>query len=76
MDVKKYLLNHSNILGVKVDDELFIKNATSIGFLNARVYDGIDLSYMGQNKKRGRVQKQITNTLTCSCNLGVVVYEE
>lgn len=75
MDIKKYLEEHKEILGVNVDKKLFIKNATRIGFLEAEVYDGIDLSFMGQNQKRGRVQKQITNTLTCSGILGVVVYE-
>lgn len=74
MDIKKYLEEHKEILGVNIDNRLFIKNATSIGFLEAKVYDGIDLSFMGQNQKRGRVQKQITNTLTCSGILGVVVY--
>ena len=74
MDIKKYLKEHKEILGVNVDNRLFIKNATSIGFLLFLAYDGIDLSFMGQNQKRGRVQKQITNTLTCSGILGVVVY--
>ena len=73
MDIKSYLKKHTDLLGVMVDNKLFIKNATSIGYLESKLYDGIDLSFMGQNKKRGRVQKQITNTLTCSGRLGVVI---
>ncbi len=73
MDIKKYIKEHSEILGIMIDNKLYIKNATNTGYLEAELYDGIDLSFMGQNQKRGRVQKQITNTITCSGRLGVVV---
>ena len=73
MDIKKYIKEHSEILGIMIDNKLYIKNATNTGYLEAELYDGIDLSFIGQNKKRGRVQKQITNTITCSGVLGVVV---
>ena len=72
-EVKDYFIKHPSMLGV-FDKVLYIKNATDIGFLVADVFDGIDLSYMNFNTRRGRVQKGMSQTITCNANLGVVVY--
>lgn len=69
-----FFREHPSMLGVLDGGSLFIKNATDIGYLKADVYDGIDLSYMSFNTRRGRVQKGMSQTITCNANLGVVVY--
>ncbi|MEY8459451.1 DNA (cytosine-5-)-methyltransferase [Lactococcus ileimucosae] len=52
---------------------LKIREATKQGFARAEVGDSINLSYPKSNSKRGRVGKQIANTLTTSSQQGVVV---
>lgn len=49
-----------------------IINNTKQGYLEAEKGDGIDLAYPKQNKRRGRVQPQSTQTLTTSANIGVL----
>lgn len=51
---------------------LFIKEATKKGYAEAYEYDSITLDQPNSKTRRGRVGKQISNTLTCSCNIGVV----
>lgn len=51
---------------------LFIKEATKKGYAEACEYDSISLDQPNSKTRRGRVGKQICNTLTCSCNIGVV----
>ena len=46
------------------EDKVKIINATKQGYLEAEDGDGIDMLYVKQNKRRGRVQKGITQTLT------------
>ena len=72
--ITKFFKENPSMLGCIVDDKLFIKNATNKGYLEADVYDGVDLSYMCFNTRRGRVQKGMSQTITCGSNLGVVVY--
>ncbi len=72
--IKKIFEKEPHLIGVKIDNKLYIKNATVIGYLEAEVYDGVDLGYLYQNTRRGRVQKKISQTITTSNNLGVVVY--
>lgn len=48
-----------------------IKNGTKKGFLEAVDGDGIDLAFPASKQRRGRVQKQIANTLDTSSNKGV-----
>lgn len=49
-----------------------IINNTKQGYLEAEKGAGIDLAYPKQNKRRGRVQPQSTQTLTTSANIGVL----
>lgn len=53
--------------------KIMIKNNTKKGYLEARNGDGVDLAYPTSNSRRGRVQKQRTNTLETGSNLGVAV---
>lgn len=49
-----------------------IKNGTKKGYLEAHQGDGIDLINPTCNNRRGRVQKDCSQTLTCNNNRGVV----
>lgn len=49
-----------------------IKNATKQGYLMADEGDGIDWSFPSSKTRRGRVQKQATQTLTTSPALGTI----
>lgn len=53
-----------------------IKSGNSVGFESAKENDGIDLNFPGSETRRGRVQKQMSQTLTTSNNLGVIVKNE
>lgn len=53
-----------------------IKNATKQGYIIAYDGDGIDISYLNSKTKRGRVQPQISQTLTTSDNIGVILFED
>ena len=50
-----------------------IKNATKQGYIEANEGDGIDLSYPDSNTRRGRVQKDLSQTLVSKDSKGVVV---
>ncbi|HEP1432570.1 DNA (cytosine-5-)-methyltransferase [Streptococcus pyogenes] len=52
---------------------LKIREATKQGFAQAELGDSVNLSYPESQTKRGRVGKQIANTLTTSSQQGVVV---
>ena len=59
---------------VKVKDlKLRIKNNTKKGYLEATDGDGIDLSQPNSTTRRGRVQKEMIQTLDTQCDSGVVV---
>lgn len=49
-----------------------IKNSTKKGYINAYSGDGVDLINPDCNNRRGRVQKESVQTLTCGDNRGVV----
>lgn len=49
-----------------------IKNGTKKGYLEAHQGDGIDLINPTCNNRRGRVQKDCSQTLTCNSDRGVV----
>ncbi|XZN14493.1 DNA (cytosine-5-)-methyltransferase (plasmid) [Clostridium perfringens] len=53
-----------------------VREATKQGYAIARIGDSVNLEQPNSKTRRGRVGKQIANTLTCSCNQGVVVKEE
>lgn len=50
-----------------------IRNSTKEGYLHAKIGDGIDLSFPNSTSRRGRVQSQATNTVTCGSTLGVLL---
>ncbi|HGK5876302.1 TPA: DNA (cytosine-5-)-methyltransferase [Streptococcus agalactiae] len=52
---------------------LKIKEATKTGFAKATLGDSVNLAYPKSNSHRGRVGQGISNTLTTSGNMGVVV---
>ena len=52
---------------------LKIKEATQKGFDEAILGDSVNLSHATSDSRRGRVGKQMANTLTTSSNMGVVV---
>lgn len=52
---------------------LLIKNATKKGYLEATEGDGIDLTNPESKTRRGRVQKEMSQTLTTQNNLGVCI---
>lgn len=54
---------------------LRIPEATAIGYAEATEGDSVNLEQPNSKTRRGRVGKQIANTLTTSCNQGVVVSE-
>lgn len=55
--------------GVKI----LVREATKKGYAEATEGDSINLEQPNSKTRRGRVGKQIANTLTTSCNQGVVV---
>lgn len=52
---------------------LRIKNATKKGYIEATEGDGITLSYINSNTRRGRVGNQVSQTLQCNDSVGAVV---
>ncbi|WP_449460873.1 DNA (cytosine-5-)-methyltransferase [Streptococcus suis] len=52
---------------------LKIREATKLGYAKAEVGDSVNLSYPKSNSKRGRVGKEMANTLTTNSQQGVVV---
>lgn len=55
-----------------VVEPLWVKECTKKGYAEANCYDSISLDQPNSKTRRGRVGKQICNTLTCSCNTGVI----
>lgn len=52
-----------------------VQEATKKGYVVAEKGDSINISYKNSMSKRGRVGKQVVNTLTTSCNHAVVTEE-
>lgn len=59
--------------GVVLSENVLIKNATKKGYSVAKDGDGIDLAYPKSNTRRGRVQNNLSQTLTTSNNQGVLL---
>lgn len=55
------------------DDLVKIKSATSSGYEIATEGDSINLEHLNSETRRGRVGKQVAQTLTTSCNQGVMI---
>lgn len=52
--------------------KIYVKNATKKGYLEATIGDGIDISSRMEHH-RGTVQKEKSQTLTTSCDVGTIV---
>ena len=57
----------------KQPKQILVREATKKGYAEATEGDSINLEQPNSKTRRGRVGKQIANTLTTSCNQGVVV---
>lgn len=65
--------NHKPCITEQEDNKaLTIKNGNKKGYLEAHSGDGIDLINPRCNNRRGRVQKESCQTLTCNSDRGVV----
>lgn len=62
--------------GGRMDDNFIkIKNATKKGYDEAIEGDSINLSFPESTTRRGRVGHQVSQTLQCNSNMGVVINE-
>ena len=57
------------------EPHVIIKNNTKQGYVEATDGDGVDLAFPSSNTRRGRVQKEVAQTLDTSDSKGVVVEE-
>lgn len=55
--------------------KILVKNATKQGYIEAVEGDSINLAYPNSTTRRGRVGKQVSQTLQCNENMGVVSSE-
>lgn len=55
---------------------VYIPEATAQGYAEAYEGDSVNLAVPNSKTRRGRVDKQMANTLDCGCQQGVVVSEE
>lgn len=58
-----------------IQEYLMIREATKKGYAEAYIGDSVNLEHPNSETRRGRVGKQVAQTLTTSCNQGVVVEE-
>ena len=65
-----------NELPNNYDLSILVKNATKKGYQEAMDGDSVNLAYPESKTRRGRVGKQVSQTLTTSDNMAVVVKEE
>ena len=57
----------------KIQDKIAIKTNTKLGYTYAENFDCIDLEYPKSKFRRGRIQKQISNTLKTGGNSGLIL---
>jgi DNA-cytosine methyltransferase len=69
---EKILDNHPVVID-KNDRVFKIKNATKLGYLEAKDGDCVNLEVPNSKTRRGRVSIGKTNTLNTACNYGVIV---
>lgn len=63
-------------LPANYDLSIPIKNATKKGYQEAFEGDSVNLAYPDSKTRRGRVGKQVAQTLQCNDNMGVVVRKQ
>ena len=59
--------------GGDTEPKIIVKNATKKGYAEAFEGDSINLAYPQSKTRRGRIGKQLSQTLTTNDNMGVVV---
>lgn len=64
-----------NLIAEIMEEPILIPEATAKGYAEATDGDSVNLEQPNSKTRRGRVGKQMANTLTTSCNQGVVVSE-
>lgn len=62
----------NTITTVQKDNYVIVPEATKQGYAIAKEGDSINLDQPNSKTRRGRVGHEMANTLTCSCNQGVV----
>ena len=62
--------------GSGCDDLVKIKSATAKGYEEATEGDSINFSVPNSETRRGRVGKQVAQTLDTACNQGVMIYND
>lgn len=65
----------TNMQGGNRQPKIIVKNATKQGYVEAFEGDSINLAYPNSKTRRGRVGKQVSQTLQCNENMGVVTPE-
>lgn len=59
--------------GGNTEPKILVREATKKGFAEAYEGDSVNLAYPESTTRRGRVGKQVSQTLQCNDNMGVVV---
>jgi len=65
----------TNMQGGNRQPKIMVKNATKQGYLEAVEGDSINLAYSNSTSRRGRVGKQVSQTLQCNGSMGIVTQE-
>lgn len=66
------IIGSLNATDYKQPKQILIRENTKKGYVEANEYDGIRLDHIGSKTGRGRVQKQISNTITTGSHSGVI----
>jgi DNA (cytosine-5)-methyltransferase 1 len=73
-DGEKIAKSITTLSGNRMDDNFIeIPEATKQGYAIAKDGDGVDVSYLDSETRRGRVQENMSGTIQCNDSLGVVV---
>jgi DNA (cytosine-5)-methyltransferase 1 len=62
-------------IGEKTQEGIKVRSATKLGYQTALPGDSVKLAYPNSNTHRGRVGKNVSQTLSCSGDMGAVVYD-
>ena len=65
----------STMQGGGREPHVLVKSATKSGYEVARIGDGINFAYPNSKLRRGRVGKEVAQTLDRSCNQGVFIQD-
>ena len=70
-----YIIDNDNVVYSKRKGALLIKNNTKQGYLEAYEGDSVNLAYPNSTTRRGKVGKEVAQTIQCNDSMGVVVDE-